>query len=762
MKLVSTRLLRYILLVAGGIAGVLLFLLASASANTSLFARHYPWLLGLNAVLAAMLLLLVIALLRRLWRRYRLGVFGSRLMLRLALSFALMGIIPGAAIYLVSVQFLSKSIESWFNVRVDAALESGLTLGRNALDTLLSDLSDKARFTANALSAQPESLQLLTLSRLRDQLGVDDMVLLAGSGRVIASAGSQMGMLRPQPPSAPILRQARDSRLYAAVEDEADVSGKSTGLRLRVVILVNSGNRLSITTEPRYLQLLHTVPAALATNAEAVQSVYRDYQELSLSRNGLRNIYAVTLTLTLLLAMLAAVATAFLLASWLAEPLLQLARGTKAVAEGDFRPMAERRSNDELSVLTRSFNAMTRQLDEARATVEHNRTALENAKTFLESILANMSAGVLVFDSQFRLATVNQSARRIFGLPTPSPQQLTEQDALLQRGDTMEHAATQGHMNTLHEFARQVRAAFAAQAADEASAHWQKQIELQREEESGDLLPQQAAPFVLLARGSRLPVDQQQGYVVVFDDISDVISAQRSAAWGEVARRVAHEIKNPLTPIQLSAERLQMKLMERVATEDQPMLKRATDTIINQVTAMKRMVDEFRDYARMPPAQLHPLHLNELIRDVLQLYGDHTPDGTIQTALTPALPTIQGDAGQLRQLIHNLLQNAQDAQGERASGPVIIATEQSTSGQWVRLRIDDQGSGFPAKILSRAFEPYVTSKAKGTGLGLAIVKKIVEEHQGRIELQNRLDEQQQVVGARVTVSFPVKQDAQLP
>jgi nitrogen fixation/metabolism regulation signal transduction histidine kinase len=236
-----------------------------------------------------------------------------------------------------------------------------------------------------------------------------------------------------------------------------------------------------------------------------------------------------------------------------------------------------------------------------------------------------------------------------------------------------------------------------------------------------------------------------------------VISAQRSAAWGEVARRLAHEIKNPLTPIQLSAERLQMKLSARIAGDDQAMLKRATDTIINQVTAMKRMVDEFRDYARMPPAQLHPLKLNDLIRDVLHLYGDSGSDGLIRAELAPDLPLIQGDAGQLRQLIHNLLQNAQDAlsepQPDHGPARIVIATE-TTGNQWVRLRVEDNGGGFPARILSRAFEPYVTSKAKGTGLGLAIVKKIVDEHQGRIDLHNRLDAQQQVAGARVTVSFP--------
>lgn len=770
MRLMRTRTLRIVVVAAGGLAGILLFLLASATANTSLFARHYSWLLGLNILLAGLLLILVLVLLRRLWRRYRAGEFGSRLMARLALSFTLMGIVPGAVIYVVSVQFLSKSIESWFNVRVDAALESGINLGRNALENLLTEQTEKARIAARALSDEVEISQVLALSRLRDQLSVEEMVLFTGNGRVLASAGTGLALLNPNLPSATILRQARITRIYAAIEDDS----AKDNLRLRTVISVSSAHNFSLSAEPRYLQILQTVPENLARNAEAVQSVYRDYQELSLSRNGLRKIYTVTLTLTLLLAALAAIATAFLLAGWLGEPLLLLSRGTKAVAEGDFSPMQERGGNDELGLLTRSFNAMTRQLEEARATVGKNQIALENAKTFLESILINLSAGVLVFDSRFCLTSANQSAERIFTQPAQSPpaQQLLP---LLTPGETLEQAATHLQLPALAEFSKQVRNAFAEQAAmSAASQHWQKQIELQRR----DLPDQATEPFVLLARGSRLPVNDQQGYVVVFDDISDVISAQRSAAWGEVARRLAHEIKNPLTPIQLSAERLQMKLHEKLPSEDRAVLSRATTTIVNQVTAMKRMVDEFRDYARMPPAQLQVLSLNALVQDVLQLYGyADGSDDTLRVELAPDLPMIQGDAAQLRQLIHNLLQNAQDALGEQAQPRISIVTEAvlaSTDNpqadpsalRWVRLRVEDNGSGFPAKILNRAFEPYITTKSKGTGLGLAIVKKIVDEHHGRIDLQNRLQNpaegvsgssgapaEQKVIGARVSVLF---------
>ncbi|OGB27597.1 MAG: PAS domain-containing sensor histidine kinase [Burkholderiales bacterium RIFCSPLOWO2_02_FULL_57_36] len=750
-----TRVLRYMLIVGGAVAGILLFVLASASANSAFFDQHYPWLLGLNALIAVALLGLVILLLIRLYKRHKRGKFGSKLMARLVLLFAVIGILPGMVIYLVSVQFVSRSIESWFDVRVESALESGLNLGRAALDSSLSDLSAKARSMALDLSDFSDSTQIMRLSGLRDQSQRQEALIVTNSGRIVASAGNEIGTLISDLPSAAMLHQARVSRGYASIEGDDDFHGEASkaaphpnagNLRLRVVVAIpGAGSTLSLQNEMRFLQLLQPVPDQLATNAEALRVAYSEYQERALARTGLRKIYIVTLTLTLLLAIFGAIVSAFLIATDLAKPLLLLAEGTKAVAEGNLSPRPIVATSDELGTLTQSFNTMTRQLSDARASVEKNRAELETAKAYLESVLANMSAGVMVLDGQFKLVTCNESVKRI--LQSDFSQYLGKPLSAIDDG--------------LSIFAQTVTTAFSEQSAQSATGdasagnlHWQQQIEIPRKIDDAGT----ENDIALLARGSRLPVEGGTGYVVVFDDISDVISAQRSIAWGEVARRLAHEIKNPLTPIQLSAERLQMKLEHKLAPQDAIMLNKGTSTIVNQVSAMKRMVDDFREYARTPPAVLSPLDLNKLIEEILGLYLSGDERDIIHTKLAPDLPQVMGDATQLRQVIHNLLQNAQDAILERGAGAdkprIDVITEairyQSSDGDArtaVRLSIADNGPGFAPKILARAFEPYVTSKARGTGLGLAMVKKIIEEHGGRIDIQNR----QNTNGAKISI-----------
>lgn len=747
-----TRPMRYLLVAGGGIMSILLFLLASASANSSFFEQNYPWLLGLNALVAVLLLGSVIVLLARLYKRYRRGKFGSRLMARLVLLFALMGILPGALIYLVSVQFVSRSIESWFDVRVESALESGLNLGRAALDESLNDLQSKARNLAQELADLPDAAVSSRLSRLRDQSQIQEATVLSADGSVIATASSSLTSLLPDLPNAAMLRKARLSRGFAAIEGGTDPGSypsdgtdatSAQALRLRVVLqLPGSANSLSLQNETHFLQLLQPVPMQLATNAEDLRVAYSEYQQRSLARSGLRKIYIVTLTLTLLLAVFAAIVSAFLIASGLARPLLLLAEGTRAVAEGDFSPRPIIATPDELGTLTQSFNAMTRQLFDARNTVERNSAALEHAKVYLESVLANMSAGVMVLDTEFRLVSCNASVERILQQPFE---------------DALDLPLSQ--IAGLSAFSAAITEAFSEQgaqgAADDGAAdklHWQQQIEIPRQAAAGET----GHVITLLARGSNLPLGNQQGdgYVIVFDDISDVISAQRSLAWGEVARRLAHEIKNPLTPIQLSAERLQMKLHSKLSAEDAAMLDRGTATIVNQVTSMKRMVDSFRDYARTPPAMLIPLDLNALLREILQLYLSGDVNDTIHLRLDANVPEIMGDPTQLRQVIHNLLQNAQDAVHERhsqndagAAARIDVKTEaihfQGANGRSrtaVRLSVSDNGNGFSPRILASAFEPYVTSKPRGTGLGLAMVKKIIDEHGGRIDIHNRTDD----------------------
>ncbi|MDY7577298.1 ATP-binding protein [Herbaspirillum sp. RTI4] len=735
-----SRTIRYLLVIAGAASAILLFLLASASENSAFFEQHYSLLLGLNALVTIGLLCLVIMLLARLYKRYRRGVFGSRLMARLVMLFAVIGILPGVVIYMVSVQFVSRSIESWFDVRIESALEAGLNLGRSALDASLTDLTVRARSMAQELADMPESAQVVYLSRLRDQ-NLEASVV-TGNGQVLASVGGNLGSLTPTLPTPTMLTQARMSRGFAVVEsDDTRSTPRSINddgdhdLRLHVVVVIHSASHsLTAPNSERYLQILQPVPGYLAANAETLRAAYSEYQQRSVSRSGLRKIYLVTLTLTLLLAIFGAIASAFLIATDLVKPLLLLAQGTKAVAEGNFSPRPIVSSADELGTLTKSFNIMTRQLLDARTTVEENRAKLENAKAYLESVLANMSAGVMVLDEQFQLVSSNGSVDRIL-----------EYDFSPHIGTPL--LAIPGQ----HFFSEAIIKAFSEQhahlgvgSAAGDSLHWQRQIELPLEHADNE----NNHTVTLLARGSHLPVGDGVGYVVVFDDISNVISAQRSIAWGEVARRLAHEIKNPLTPIQLSAERLQMRLADKLMPPDAAILEKSTTTIVNQVTAMKRMVDDFRDYARVPQAKPEVLDLNALVSEILNLYLAGDDRDIIHAHLAPDLPKILGDATQLRQVIHNLLQNAQDAVTDsgQPTPRIDIVTEQvhyasadGLSDKAVRVSIIDNGPGFAQKILTRAFEPYVTSKARGTGLGLAMVKKIIDEHSGRIDIQNRVD-----------------------
>jgi nitrogen fixation/metabolism regulation signal transduction histidine kinase len=691
--------MRLLIILGAALAGVLLFLLATASGNTTQFAQHYPLLLGLNAALAALLAALVAWQIRGLWRRYRERAFGSRLTVRLLVLLAVMAVVPGALVYTVSVQFLSKSIESWFNVKVDAALEGGINLGQSAIDQMLGDLQAKARSIAAELADRPVSQQIGVLGRLRGQAGVQEAVVVNASGRVLASSSEDVTRLVPELPSSQALRQARSARAYAAVDAAA---GKP--LALRVVVPVAT---LTLADEARYLQLRQTVPEQFGRSAEAVEAAYRDYRELALSRQGLQRIYIVTLTLALSMALLVAIALAVLLANRLSQPLANLAQATQAVARGDFSRQAPVTSRDELGVLTESFNSMTRQLDEARRVVEANRMALESAKARLENILANLSAGVLVFDGALALSISNHGAQAILGAE-------------------------------LEAFAAAMREQFRSHG----TLAWQQQVELK------------GTGKTLMVRGTALAQDPEGGYVLVFDDITQLIQAQRATAWAEVARRLAHEIKNPLTPIQLSAERMEMKLAAKLVGEDADTLARGTRTIVNQVAALKSMVDDFRDYARLPAPVLAGLDLNALVQEVLALY--ETSKAPIAKKLTPGLPQVHADSAQIRQVLHNLVQNAQDALEHRKNSgeqPMIeVCTE--AAGDRVRLSVTDNGGGFPEEMMARIFEPYVTTKPRGTGLGLAIVKKIIDEHHGELAIENRVAK-----GASVTILLPMAKAA---
>ena len=711
----STR-RRYALVLLVVLCAVGLFLIAMASANTALFAQHYRVLLILNGTIAALLAALVIWQLVNLRRRLKAGVFGARLTLRLVVLFAVMAVVPGVLLYGMSIQFLGKSIESWFDVKVDKALEGGLKLSQDVLDNMLKDLKSKGTALAFQLSTRPPTEHAVILNSLRVQAGVTEATLFSARGRMIAHAGSVSTSVVPDPLPAEAIRLLRSQQVYALADATPD-----RGLLLRVVAPVNV---LSLAEEPRALQLIQAVPQRLAQNAEIVQLGYREYQELVLGRVGLKRLYGITLTMTLLRSVLAALAAAFLLSEELSAPLIALVEGTRAVAQGDYSRRAIVASRDELGLLMQSFNSMTGQLDDARSLAERNQAEVVQSKAYLESILAHLSAGVLVFDEKLSLRSANPSASAILGLKSEDLLGLTARDW----GDID---------GTLAMLGKEITDGF-VEAGD---TEWERQAE--RKTQTGE---QQ-----LLLRGKRLPSGArgvESGFVVVFDDVTHVLQAQRDAAWSEVARRLAHEIKNPLTPIQLSAERLQMKLAPKLEATDAGMLQRSTQTIVNQVAALKRMVDAFSQYARAPEPAMRELDLNALVHEVLTLY--ESLGSSIHLELAGALPHIIGDAAQLRQVIHNLLQNAQDALGDTPQPRITVTS--ATADNTLRFSVTDNGSGFPEHLMKRAFEPYVTTKTKGTGLGLVIVKKIIEEHGGTVVISNI-----EPHGACVLITLPVAQ-----
>lgn len=723
--------------VAIAIGIVLMFLLTQATNNRELYERNYGRLFALNMVVAGVLLAVILWVFVRLASRLRRGKFGSRLLVKLAAIFALVGLVPGVLIYVVSYQFVSRSIESWFDVKVEGALDAGLNLGRTTLDTLSSDLAAKTRSAASQLADTQEPSAGLALERIREQLGATDVVLWAGNGQLLGSAGQSRFQLNPERPTAQQLRTARTQRAVTTVEglDDPAVVG-TTVARIKALVLVPQP-RVDLLGEARFLQATVVIPPALVANAVAVQEANREYQERALAREGLRRMYIGTLTLSLFLAVFGAVLLAIILGNQLARPLLLLAAGVSEVAAGDLSPKPALQGKDELGGLTRSFAEMTQQLFDARAAVERSMDQVNAARANLQTILDNLTAGVIVLDETGHIQASNPGAARILRMPLD-----VYQGRRLAKIPGLEAFGT-AVQQRFDEFLTET------QIVD----HWQQPFELNAARGT-DI---QANVVTLVARGAQMPGNAR---LLVLDDISEIVSAQRAQAWGEVARRLAHEIKNPLTPIQLSAERLEMKLGSKLAEADRAVLSKSVRTIVDQVDAMQRLVNEFRDYARLPAAELKPVDLNGLVNDVLHLYareGDAARGPSqvpVRVELDPACPRILGDAQQLRQVIHNLLQNAQDATEGRERREVVVRTQYNETSRRVRLLVQDTGSGFPEHILKRAFEPYVTTKAKGTGLGLAVVKKIADEHAARVDLKNRVTDGV-IQGAQVSLSFGV-------
>ncbi len=674
----------------------LVYLMSEASSNTALFAQNYPLLLGVGGGLALGLMALIVYQLVVLRRKLRERVFGSKLTLRLMAVFTLMALIPGGLVYAISFQFLQRSIESWFDVKIDDSLKGGINLARSALENSLKDLSQKADAMAHSL-ATSQATDPTTLNRLREQHSVEEATLLTTRGRVIAQSGVEPISLLPDIPSPTVLRQVRLQQMVTSIEAIPD-----RGLYLRVIVPVNV---LTIADDTRVLQVLQHVPETIAKDAEIVEAGYKDYQELQFARVGLKRIFGLTLTLAMLLTLFSSIALAFVLSERLSAPLSALAEATRAIAKGDYSKLNPVKSRDEFGVLTQSFNTMTRQIADATEVMERNQQQLENAKTYLESILSNLSSGVLTFDERMYVKTMNAAANEILAVPAGAFHGLKLSD-------------WPRHVQAVAPFAEIALRHFATTG----TGQWEEQMEYRRQD----------GPRTLLLRGTRLGARGEPGYVVVFDDITHLIQAQRDAAWGEVARRLAHEIKNPLTPIQLSAERLQHKLQDKLPTAEADILRRATGTIVSHVSALKGMVDDFSQYAHASRMNARPIVLNDLVREVLVLY--EAMGVAIEARLADGLPQLHADPGMLRQVLHNLFQNAIDALAGIESPRILVATSMGTGG--VLLTVRDNGSGIAETVMGRIFEPYVTTKPKGTGLGLAIVKKIVDEHHGRILVEN--------------------------
>jgi PAS domain S-box-containing protein len=704
--------IRAILLACVVLGLTLIGLLFRASSNNSFFSTHYPWLLGVGVALIVGLLALIGFQIFSLWRKLRARVFGAKLALRLMAVFVLMAVIPGGLVYAISVQFLNRSIDSWFDVPVDKAFESALSLGKNAIDGALSDLVRKGAMVATQL-AESEAVNMEQLRSLRTKFSFDEISISAADGQLIAFAGGKTRLFADKPTRDEV-RESLQKTPVKMAESQTDRS-----LYLRVVVPIAANGPFE---SPRAIQIVQSAPRNLANDASSVEAGIRDYQRLGIQREGLKQLFALTLTLAMLLTLFSAISLSFLLSDRLSAPLSALADSTRAIAKGDFTKLNPVKSRDEFGVLTQAFNTMTRQLAGASEIVGRKQQELEHANAYLESILSNLTSGVIALDERLYVKTINKNAEEMLGIA---------------------HQALKGMK--MSDWGNQLPALapfiddFMVQLASLRDKPWERQVEYAAPDGAG-------GKKTLLVRGTKLPTALESGFVLVFDDITGLIQAQRNAAWGEVARRLAHEIKNPLTPIQLSAERLQHKLASKLPTAEQEILLRATNTIVAQVGALKGMVDDFSLYSRSSRMTLAELALNDLINEVLVLYESMSV--SIELTLGNNIPMITADASLLRQVIHNLVQNALDALANMPEPKIVISTT-VLDGQ-VRFSVEDNGCGIREDVLEKIFEPYVTTKPKGTGLGMAIAKKIIEEHRGSVTVANVKPH-----GALVEILLPV-------
>lgn len=736
------RWLRYSVLISATFASIALLGLMLSLSDPRLFDRYFPFLLVLNVMIAGILIVVVAAMIIRLTRSYRQKQFGSRMTARLACITAIISVIPTATVYILSSAVISRSTDTDLNSRVETALDAGVHITQGILARRQNDAEALARQFAQSLSSTPVALMMNDLLKLLENHSGTEALVLTGTGSAVAAAGSRINVLMPDLPSPIQIKTARTAGIYSVVDgdtlfDFPDTEQPRNDLRIRVIVpipvLQNAGtitelrNSLLLPSSSRqqlFLQITQPVEEEIALNAAKLVSGYRDYQQATYSRSSMKTLYTLTLSLTMLLAIFSSVAAALSFARRTTAPVMQLAKGTKRVATGDFMPIREFVGNNEINVLTRSFNAMIKEVSDARTGLEEQRLQAERAQAFLSAVLSNISSGVLVISRRKHIVSANLSARRIMG------EEATEVGASLE--------------DTIPELA----ASLDARCHDDQNG-FSLEFELPREQ---GLVP-------LFLRCSPMPLEDEIGSVLIFDDVTQLIKAQRATAWGEVARRLAHEIKNPLTPIRLAAERLEWKMEPKLTDEkDLTLLHRTIATIVTQVDALKQMVNDFREYAKLPAANLRSTDLNDFLESIATLYSDAGHELRLMT--DRMIPHIDADPAQLRQVLHNLISNSLEAKTGDDPIRITLRTEAMRSQYHpetigaVKLSIEDNGSGFSDKILHAAFEPYVTTKPTGTGLGLPMVKKILDEHGASIVLKNLTDPQSgETAGALVEIMF---------
>ena len=677
-------------------------LLSRAAGNDELFGDFYSALILLNVIGISLLALMSAFQIWRLIGQFRARVLGSRLTLRFVGTFAVLALIPLAVVYYFAVQFLSRGIDSWFDVQIEQALDDALLLGRSSLESIKLDVVDQLRDDADNIQRAESNFEVFQLlDELRQANDFEEMSLHSMSGEILASSSRDSISLIPDVPDERVIRQLRQGKVYSEIEPIA-----GGGLQLRVAIRM-AGRQVG--DIGRVLQVLDPLPLRYSRLAESVESASAEYEKLQYLRRPLTFSFVLTLSLVTLMTLLIALLIAIYLARRLVAPLRDLAEGTQAVAQGDYGKQLPVTSGDELGVLVSSFNRMTQEISSAQTAVRNSQFEAEKQSAYLETVLAHLSAGVMSFDGARQLRTHNAAAERILHtlLGTFVESSIAEMIKALPTVEPLLNMIDQGISDDVSE--------------------WQKEISI------NSPLGQQT----LVCSGTKLSgAETESGCVVVFDDATTLIKAQRDAAWGEVARRLAHEIKNPLTPIQLSAERIRRRYLDKVEKDDREILDRATRTIAQQVESMKSMVNAFSDYAQPVISRPKRLDINTLIRDITELHIAHLTRIRFLFDLADDLPLVMTDPAGIRQVLNNLIINASDALGDKGGELKLRTRIDPVKDNLLVLELQDNGPGFPAELLDRIFEPYVTTKTSGSGLGLPISRRIIEENGGTMRATN--------------------------